>query len=115
MDEPKTELHWFEDKAALERFCDCVTKAYGAVQSVTGMSGLATGDMKKAVLLDRLVARMMGYHQTITADRLAPELAADFDREFEAIWPLFKDTIDETVAEAEQVFEAIRNPPERTH
>jgi hypothetical protein len=112
---PGIELTWFADKADLERFFDCVTKAYGAVQSITGMSGIATGDMKKAVLLDHIVCRMLKHHQDRALERLDDKLAADFAHHADAIWPLFRDTIDETMAEATKAFESLLVATERKH
>jgi hypothetical protein len=68
--------------------------------------GLSTGSFPKAVLLQRLVFRMLDYKANEAA-RLATadhSVIALIDAEIEKLWPMFADKLDEELREGAEVF-----------
>lgn len=111
MADPAT-LYFFDDQDDLTRFSVNAVKTFTAMLAVAQMATVAQGDWRQAILLNRLVNRMMHYKESRAAELSAGQLGetiADVDRELDALWPLFQGIIDDELTEAQEMLDLLHS------
>jgi hypothetical protein len=106
----ETTLNFFEDEDDLKFFAATVGRTYLAMMQCSELGGLSTGDARKAVLLSRLVLRMLDYKRDRAAEMAISDggTIAAVDVEADKLWPLFQEKLDEELREAQRFLELAR-------
>jgi hypothetical protein len=98
------QLHLFRDIADLDAFAGATVSAFHACLGIAEDGGLKLASVGQAIMLSRLVIRMLEYKAGRAAE-LTPnfgESIALIDREIDSVWPSFKEVVDDEIEDAQE-------------
>jgi hypothetical protein len=100
-------LGLFRDMPDLENFGAQTLSTYHACLECSEIAGRRTAGVGQAIMLTRLVVRMLEYKGE-TARQMTGAGIEAIDAEIDAVWPTFKAVIDAELEEAAEAFRMLR-------
>ena len=99
---PEIHLALFRDKAELDAFGSEAVAAFHSCLETLELAGLRLGSIRQAVMVGRLVIKMLEYKSEQAAEA-APQGLDVVDAEIAELWPVFSRFVDAEIANSAQV------------